>query len=143
MENKDKELTVPKWVLINQPKVPKVYTPQLSVLAQKFGILMKKRLYWASVVRDKSNSVQRIIQMPTICSATRTQKGTERIQGRAAPKIRQSIIYYAGLLGHWDKQLVNQAFDVQSIIFDREGLTKRSQESLCPGGLLLLLLLFF
>ena len=61
MENKDKELTVPKWVLINQPKIPKVYTPQLSVLAQKFGILMKKRLYWASVVRDKSNSVQRII----------------------------------------------------------------------------------
>ena len=42
MENKDKELTVPKWVLINQPKIPKVYTPQLSVLAQKFGILMKK-----------------------------------------------------------------------------------------------------
>ena len=33
------------------------------------------------------------------------------------PKIRQSTIYYAGLLGHWDKQIVDQEFDVPSIIF--------------------------
>ena len=41
MENMDKGLTVPKWVLIDWPKVPQM--PQnLSAQAQKFGILMKK-----------------------------------------------------------------------------------------------------
>jgi hypothetical protein len=37
----DKRLTVPKWVLKNQPKIPQM--PQiLSAQAQKFGISMKK-----------------------------------------------------------------------------------------------------
>ena len=50
MENMDKGLTVSKWVLINRPKILKM--PQkLSAQAQKFGILMKKRPHWASVVR--------------------------------------------------------------------------------------------
>ena len=41
MENMDKGLTVPKWVLINPPKIPQM--PQnLSAQAQKFGILIKK-----------------------------------------------------------------------------------------------------
>ena len=49
MENMDKGLTVTKWVLINHPKIPRM--PQnLSAQAQKFGILMKKRLHWASIV---------------------------------------------------------------------------------------------
>jgi hypothetical protein len=30
-------------------------------------------------------------------------------------KIQQSSIYYDGLLGRWDKQLINQASDVSSI----------------------------
>jgi hypothetical protein len=38
MENMDKVLTVPKWVLIVQPKIPQ----NLSALAQKFWISMKK-----------------------------------------------------------------------------------------------------
>ena len=45
MENIDKGLTVPKWVLINRPKIPqipKIYLPKLSVQAQIFGISMKK-----------------------------------------------------------------------------------------------------
>ena len=43
MENMDKGLTVPKWVLINpQKKYPKICLPKLSAQAQKFGILMKK-----------------------------------------------------------------------------------------------------
>ena len=42
MKNTDKGLTVPKWVLINRPKVPTM--PQnLSAQAQKFGISMKKK----------------------------------------------------------------------------------------------------
>ena len=32
-------------------------------------------------------------------------------------EIRQSTIYYAGLLGQWDKRIVNQESDVPSIIF--------------------------
>ena len=50
MENMDKGLTVPKWVLTNQPKVPqiltypKIYLSKLSAQAQKFGILKKASL---------------------------------------------------------------------------------------------------
>ena len=39
MENMDKGLKVPKWVLINHPKN---YLPKLSAQALKFGIFMKK-----------------------------------------------------------------------------------------------------
>ena len=45
MENIDKGLTVPKWVLTNQlkmPKMPKIYLPELSPQAQKFKISMEK-----------------------------------------------------------------------------------------------------
>ena len=45
MENMDKELTVPKWVLINRPKIPQMpqnLYPKLSAQAPKFGIVMKK-----------------------------------------------------------------------------------------------------
>ena len=45
MENMDKGLNVPKWMLINRPiylKYPKIYLPKLSVEAQKFGILLIK-----------------------------------------------------------------------------------------------------
>ena len=41
----DKGLTVPKWMLINWPKIPqmpKINLPKLSAQAQKFGISMKK-----------------------------------------------------------------------------------------------------
>ena len=61
MENMDKGLTVPKWVLINRPKI--LQMPQnSSTQAQKFGISMKKRLHWASVVHDvvQVNHIQNI-----------------------------------------------------------------------------------
>ena len=48
MENMDKGLTVPKWVLINRPKYskcPKIHLPKLSAQAQKFGILMIKFMF--------------------------------------------------------------------------------------------------
>ena len=44
MENMDKGLTVPKWVLINRLKISQIYLPKLSAQAQKFGIFMKKGL---------------------------------------------------------------------------------------------------
>ena len=50
MENMDKGLTVPKWVLIVWQEIPQM--PQnLSAQAQKFWISRKKKLHWASVVR--------------------------------------------------------------------------------------------
>ena len=42
MENMEKDLTVPKWVSIVWPKSPKIYLPNFSAQAQKFGILMQK-----------------------------------------------------------------------------------------------------
>ena len=45
MEKMDKELTEPKWELINRPKIPQmlhIYLHKLSAQAQKFRILMKK-----------------------------------------------------------------------------------------------------
>ena len=45
MENMDKELTVPKWVLINRPKIPqmpKTYLPKLSAQAKSLGFWWKK-----------------------------------------------------------------------------------------------------
>ena len=42
MENMDKGLTVPKWVLIVQMKMPQIYLPNLSAQAQKFRISLKK-----------------------------------------------------------------------------------------------------
>ena len=45
MENMDKGLAVPKWVLIARPKIPQTpqnCLPNLSAQAQKFWISMKK-----------------------------------------------------------------------------------------------------
>ena len=49
MENMDKALTVPRWVRINRPKIPqmpKIYLPNLSAQAQKFGISLEKGFSW-------------------------------------------------------------------------------------------------
>ena len=42
MENMDKGLTVPKWVLINRPKVPQSLSAQIVFPNQEVGISMKK-----------------------------------------------------------------------------------------------------
>ena len=44
-------------------------------------------------------------------------------------EIRQSTIYYAGLLGRWDKQIVNQASNIPSIIFFHDSLQHSLQKS--------------
>jgi hypothetical protein len=55
MENMDKGITAPKWVMIVWPKIPKM--PQkLSAQAPKFWISMGKRLDWAVVVFEPFNS---------------------------------------------------------------------------------------
>ena len=56
----DKEPTVPKLVLINQPKIPqmppKIFWQNLSDQAQKYGIFKKKPSLWVSAVRGQDNS---------------------------------------------------------------------------------------
>jgi hypothetical protein len=47
MENMDKGLTVPKWVLINWPKVPQ--------MPQNLSAQIVYPIHWASVVRDLSD----------------------------------------------------------------------------------------
>ena len=51
MENTDKGLIVPKWVLIVRPKIPQMHQ-NLSGQAQKFGISMKKGFHRASPVHE-------------------------------------------------------------------------------------------
>ena len=55
MENMDKGLTVPKWVLINWPKIPQMpqnLSAQIVCPTPKVWDVDEKRLHWASVVRD-------------------------------------------------------------------------------------------
>ena len=48
----DKRLTVPKWVLINRPKIPQNLSAQIVCPSPKVWDFDEKRLHWASVVRD-------------------------------------------------------------------------------------------
>jgi len=77
MENMDKGLTVPKWVLINWPKIPQMpqnLSVQILCPSPKFGISMKKRLHWASVVRDhsyKQTELCNILDFPDYCNISK------------------------------------------------------------------------
>ena len=54
MENMDKELTIPIWVLIIRRKIPQMpqkFQPEISGQAQNFEIFEKRSL-WVSVVSD-------------------------------------------------------------------------------------------
>ena len=56
MENMDKGLTVPKWVLIVWPKIPQMpqnLSAQFVCPSPKVLDFNEKRLHWASVVRVK------------------------------------------------------------------------------------------
>ena len=52
MENMEKGLTLPKWVLINQPKIPQNLSAQIVFSNPKVWGVDEKRLHWLSVVRD-------------------------------------------------------------------------------------------
>ena len=55
MKNMDKELTVPKWLLINRPKIPQMpqnSSAQIFCPSPEVWNFDEKRLHWASVVRD-------------------------------------------------------------------------------------------
>ena len=54
MENMDKGLTVPKWMLINRPEIPQMpqnLSAQIVCPSPKVWDFYEKRLHWASVVR--------------------------------------------------------------------------------------------
>ena len=58
MENMDKGITVPKWVLILRPKIPGLpqkFRPIFSAQGKKFRIFeTKKTSLWISIVRGIS-----------------------------------------------------------------------------------------
>ena len=61
MENMDKVLTVPKWVLIVRPKIPQMpqnLSAQFVCQSPKVLDFNEKRLYWASVVRENEQHQQ-------------------------------------------------------------------------------------
>ena len=51
MESMDKELTVPKWVLIVWSKMPQNLSARFVCSSPKVCDITEKRPYWASVVR--------------------------------------------------------------------------------------------
>ena len=58
MENMDKGLTVPKWVLIVCPKIPQIpqfLSAQFVCPSPKVLDFNEKRLHWASVVRVRKH----------------------------------------------------------------------------------------
>ena len=76
IENMNMGLTVPKWVLIVQLKMPQIYLPNLSAQAQKFGISMKKgfigvrsRCLYALYYEEKPTFIQFIFDdSKIVCS---------------------------------------------------------------------------
>ena len=56
MKSMDKGLTVPKWVLIDQPKIPQMsqnLSAQIVCPSPKFWDFVEKRLHWVSVVHGQ------------------------------------------------------------------------------------------
>ena len=56
-------------------------------------------------------------------------KSIKFVETICTPKIQQSSIGYTGLLGRWDKWLIDQASDVPSIIFIHNFLQNSLQKS--------------
>ena len=55
MENIEKELSVPKWLLINRPKIPQMpknLSAQFVCTSPKVWNFNEKGLHWAAVVRS-------------------------------------------------------------------------------------------
>ena len=60
MKNMDKGLTVPKWVLINRPKIPQMpqnLSAKIVCPSPKVWDFDEKRLHWASVVCGSHHTV--------------------------------------------------------------------------------------
>ena len=67
MENMEKGLTVPKWVLINRSKIPQMpqnFSTQIVCPSPKVWNFDEKRLYWASVVRVYQHYNRDVIPSP-------------------------------------------------------------------------------
>ena len=67
----------------------------------EFQVYFKKSRYWCAILLFVEGYTE----------------GQNFLDARRKPKIRQFTIWYAGSLGRWDKQIVNQSSDVPNIIF--------------------------
>ena len=66
MENMDKGLTVPKWVLINWPKIPQMpqnLSAQIVCPSPKIWYFDEKRLHWVSVVCGRKKGGNKILDV--------------------------------------------------------------------------------
>ena len=61
MEKMDKGLTIPKWVLINWPKIPQNLSAQIVSSSPKVWDFNEKRLQWAFVVRVFSLTAEWVV----------------------------------------------------------------------------------
>ena len=69
MEIMDKGLPVPKWVLINRPKIPQMpqnLSAQIVCPSPKVCNFDEKRLHWASVVRAVHHCIGSIVSIGLI-----------------------------------------------------------------------------
>ena len=84
MESMDKELTVPKWVLIvwsKIPQMPTIYLPNLFAQVQKFWISMKKassgvRSRWSELRQRLSYQTLLLCRSAFLSGRLSVQKGT-------------------------------------------------------------------
>ena len=83
MENMDKGLTVPKWVLIDQPEIPQL--PQnLSAQAQKFWISMKKGFIGRAQSMLKNTKLVRLL--PILAVPFKLEEQESPGEGQISPE---------------------------------------------------------
>ncbi len=96
MENMDKGLTVPKWVLIVWPKIPQMpqnLSAQFVCPSPKVLDFNEKRLHWASVVRGLNHFSKSDNRLKSLLSFIYTvQAGTQQAGGRMLPQAPYSHI---------------------------------------------------
>jgi hypothetical protein len=70
MENMDKGLTAPKWVLIVWPKIPQMpqnLSAQFVCPSPKVLDFNEKRLHWAYVVRAQKETILLLVANSNLC----------------------------------------------------------------------------
>jgi hypothetical protein len=80
MENTDKGLPVPKWVLMVRLKMPQNLSAQFVRPRQKVLDFNEKRLHWASVVRGRAEAKDELpnSSFVQICFSVRSAVSSER-----------------------------------------------------------------
>ena len=101
MENMDKGLTVPKWVLIVQPKIPQMpqnLSAQFVCPSPKFLDFKEKRIHWASIVHGQGQCTKQKSKNPTIFNIIRWVAGTIiSVTKRLIIQASQPLFYFQSI----------------------------------------------